>query len=155
MWGYSGTAADGEPLTIQSTGLGGPSTAVVLEELCDLGLETAVRVGTCRAPEGGASPGELVCAAAVLARDGTSRALGADGRVEADPELTAALGARADHTGTTLSTDLFYDRTGDVVAAAMIDRLVHHADVISMKGDSYRLKDRDLGRVPAATTEDN
>ncbi|MEU4422071.1 IS21-like element helper ATPase IstB [Actinoplanes sp. NPDC024001] len=39
----------------------------------------------------------------------------------------------------------------DVVAAAMIDRLVHHAEVISMKGDSYRLKDRDLGRVPAAT----
>jgi DNA replication protein DnaC len=37
------------------------------------------------------------------------------------------------------------------VAAAMIDRLVHHAEVISLKGDSYRLKDRDLGRVP---TED-
>jgi DNA replication protein DnaC len=42
----------------------------------------------------------------------------------------------------------------DVVAAAMIDRLVHHAEVISLKGDSYRLKDRDLGRVPAATTDD-
>ena len=40
----------------------------------------------------------------------------------------------------------------DVVAAAMIDRLVHHADVIALKGDSYRLKDRDLGRVPTATT---
>jgi DNA replication protein DnaC len=38
----------------------------------------------------------------------------------------------------------------DVVAAAMIDRLVHHAEVISLKGDSYRLKDRDLGRIPAA-----
>ena len=38
----------------------------------------------------------------------------------------------------------------DVVAAAMIDRLVHHAEVISLKGDSYRLKDRDLGRVPTA-----
>ncbi|MFD1504020.1 ATP-binding protein, partial [Streptosporangium lutulentum] len=38
----------------------------------------------------------------------------------------------------------------DVVAAAMIDRLVHHAEVISLKGDSYRLKNRDLGRVPAA-----
>jgi len=38
----------------------------------------------------------------------------------------------------------------DVVAAAMIDRLVHHAEVIALKGDSYRLKDRDLGRVPAA-----
>jgi len=43
----------------------------------------------------------------------------------------------------------------DVVAAAMIDRLVHHADVINLRGDSYRLKDRDLGRVPAATTEEN
>ena len=43
----------------------------------------------------------------------------------------------------------------DVVAAAMIDRLVHHAEVVALKGDSYRLKDRDLGRVPAAsTTED-
>jgi DNA replication protein DnaC len=36
----------------------------------------------------------------------------------------------------------------EVVAAAMIDRLVHHAEVIALKGDSYRLKDRDLGRVP-------
>jgi DNA replication protein DnaC len=42
----------------------------------------------------------------------------------------------------------------DIVAAAMIDRLVHHADVVALKGDSYRLKDRDLGRVPAATTEE-
>ena len=42
----------------------------------------------------------------------------------------------------------------DVVAAAMIDRLVHHAEVITLKGDSYRLKDRDLGRTPAATTEE-
>jgi DNA replication protein DnaC len=42
----------------------------------------------------------------------------------------------------------------DVVAAAMIDRLVHHAEVIALKGDSYRLKDRNLGRVPAATTDE-
>jgi DNA replication protein DnaC len=40
----------------------------------------------------------------------------------------------------------------DVVAAAMIDRLVHHAEVIALKGDSYRIKDRDLGRVPGSTT---
>jgi DNA replication protein DnaC len=43
----------------------------------------------------------------------------------------------------------------DVVAAAMIDRLVHHAEVIALKGDSYRLKDRDLGRVPAAPATDD
>jgi DNA replication protein DnaC len=42
----------------------------------------------------------------------------------------------------------------DVVAAAMIDRLVHHAEVIALSGDSYRLRNRDLGRVPPATTED-
>ena len=41
-----------------------------------------------------------------------------------------------------------------VVAAAMIDRLVHHADVVNLKGDSYRLKDRDLGRGgPPPTTQ--
>jgi len=42
----------------------------------------------------------------------------------------------------------------DVVAAAMIDRLVHHAEIVSLKGDSYRLKDRDLGRVPTATPDE-
>jgi DNA replication protein DnaC len=46
-----------------------------------------------------------------------------------------------------------FGRWGEVcgdttVAAAMIDRLVHHAEVISLKGDSSRLKDRDPGRVP-------
>jgi DNA replication protein DnaC len=42
----------------------------------------------------------------------------------------------------------------EVVAAAMIDRLVHHADVIALKGDSYRLKDRDLGRIPTAAADE-
>ena len=40
----------------------------------------------------------------------------------------------------------------DVIATAMIDRLVHHAEILSLKGDSYRLKDRDLARPPAART---
>ena len=42
----------------------------------------------------------------------------------------------------------------EVVAAAMIDRLVHHAEVVALAGDSYRLKDRELGRVPPATTDE-
>jgi DNA replication protein DnaC len=42
----------------------------------------------------------------------------------------------------------------EVVAAAMIDRLVHHAEVIALKGDSYRLRDRDLGRPRATANED-
>ena len=42
----------------------------------------------------------------------------------------------------------------EVVAAAMIDRLVHQAEVISLKGDSYRLKDRDLGRITPTKNQD-
>jgi DNA replication protein DnaC len=37
----------------------------------------------------------------------------------------------------------------EVTATAMIDRLVHHAEILSLKGDSYRLKDRELARPPA------
>ena len=36
----------------------------------------------------------------------------------------------------------------DTVAAAMLDRLVHHAEILSLKGDSYRLKDKRLGPTP-------
>src|SRR5919202_670932 len=43
----------------------------------------------------------------------------------------------------------------DIVAPAMIDRLVHHAEVIALKGDSYRLKNRDLGRVPTTGPADD
>ena len=41
---------------------------------------------------------------------------------------------------------------GDDVVAVMIDRLVHHAEILNLKGDSYRLKDKDLGSPPPAKT---
>jgi DNA replication protein DnaC len=37
----------------------------------------------------------------------------------------------------------------EVTATAMIDRLVHQAEILSLKGDSYRLRDKDLGSPPA------
>jgi DNA replication protein DnaC len=40
----------------------------------------------------------------------------------------------------------------EVTAVAMIDRLVHHAEILSLKGDSYRLKDRDLARPTPTET---
>ncbi|HEX5146954.1 MAG TPA: hypothetical protein VFV85_08025, partial [Conexibacter sp.] len=49
LWGYTGAAADGAPLTIQSTGMGGPSAAIVIEELVQLGARRFVRVGPCGA----------------------------------------------------------------------------------------------------------
>jgi uridine phosphorylase len=110
LWGYTGTALDGEPLTVQSTGIGGPSAAIVVEELCDLGLRSAIRVGTCTALDDGAALGDLVAVSEVLAGDGTSRALGAPERMAGDEALTTELAAHADRAGTVLSRDLFYDR---------------------------------------------
>jgi DeoD family purine-nucleoside phosphorylase len=111
LWGYSGPAkADGAPLTIQSTGMGGPSAAIVLHELIELGLQSAIRVGTCGAlvPELGL--GDLVVACEAIAQDGTSRALGADARAAADPGLTAALAAAAGvRTEAVVTHDVFYD----------------------------------------------
>ena len=41
-----------------------------------------------------------------------------------------------------------------MAATAMVDRLIHHAEILSLKGDSYRLKDRDLGpQIGRRTTE--
>jgi DeoD family purine-nucleoside phosphorylase len=111
LWGYTGPAkADGAPLTIQSTGMGGPSAAIVVHELIELGLQTAVRVGTCGALVAELALGDLVVAGQALAEDGTSRALGADGRAAADAQLTAALAAAAGvRSGVVVTHDVFYD----------------------------------------------
>jgi DeoD family purine-nucleoside phosphorylase len=109
LWGYTGEAPDGEPLTIMSHGMGGPSAAIVVEELCMLGIERAVRVGTCGALVPELAVGSLIAATEVISADGASRALGAGPRVLPDAEMTGALAATADHAGLVVSTDLFYD----------------------------------------------
>lgn len=60
LWGYSGTTAEGRGLTVQSTGMGGPSAALVLSDLAELGVERAVRVGTCAAIDPRLKPGDLI-----------------------------------------------------------------------------------------------
>src|ERR1700761_3755529 len=110
LWGYSGTAADGEPLTIQSTGMGGPSAAIVISELADLGATTMLRVGTCGALQSDLELGGLIVATEAIGDDGTSRALGVDGRVPASAALLQALVAATEApSGPVVSTDLFYD----------------------------------------------
>jgi purine-nucleoside phosphorylase len=49
LWGYTGATAAGRGLTIQSTGMGGPSASVVLADLAELGVRRAIRIGTCTA----------------------------------------------------------------------------------------------------------
>jgi DeoD family purine-nucleoside phosphorylase len=112
LWGYTGEASDGLPLTIQSTGMGGPSAAIVIAELSDLGARRLLRVGTCGALDQSLELGALLIVAESIAEDGTSRALGAGERVAGDPELSRALSdaAGADaRSGRVVSTDLFYD----------------------------------------------
>jgi DeoD family purine-nucleoside phosphorylase len=110
LWGYTGAARDGELLTVQATGMGGPSAAIVIEELISLGANTFIRIGTCGALTEDLELGQVVAVERALAADGASTALGADGEVDPDPELTAVLreacGGRA---VTAVSTDLFYD----------------------------------------------
>ncbi len=91
LWGYTGIALDGAPLSVQSTGVGGPSAAVVVGELAALGLRRAIRVGRAWPLEGAVRAGELVTVAAALCVDGTSRALGAGERVEPDATLEGRL----------------------------------------------------------------
>jgi uridine phosphorylase len=81
LWGYWGVRDSGAELTVQSTGTGGPSAALVLADLAELGLKRAVRVGTCTAVDPGFGLGQLVIVVSAYAADGVSRSLGNEGRV--------------------------------------------------------------------------
>lgn len=123
LWGYTGRAADGELLTVQSTGMGGPSAAIVLHELVTLGVTRAIRVGTCGALDRALALGDLIVAREAIAADGTSAALGAGALTRADPALAGTLaeqgerhllsGERACRVGRIVSTDLFYESDAD------------------------------------------
>jgi uridine phosphorylase len=90
LWGYSGPTAEGRGLTVQATGMGGPSAAVVLGDLAELGVRRAVRIGTCAALTPELRPGDLVVAS-------EAQAWSADGHGGApsvpDEALTARLAA--------------------------------------------------------------
>jgi uridine phosphorylase len=110
LWGYTGIAADGEPLTIQSTGIGGPSAAIVITELHQLGARRLLRIGTCGALAPELQLGELLIVSEAIVDDGTSRSLGAGPKVSPSPQLLTRLaaGGRARRC-VVASTDLFYD----------------------------------------------
>jgi uridine phosphorylase len=109
LWGYTGSAPDGRPLTVQSTGMGGPSAAIVAEELIALGARRLVRIGTCGALVDDLELGALIAVEAALPADGTSAALGANASPVPDPGLLERLVAAGIQPATVASTDLFYD----------------------------------------------
>ena len=66
--------------------------------------------------------------------------------------------SRYEHASLILTSNLPFSGWGGVfgdqaVAAAMIDRIVHHADVLSLKGASYRLRDRGIDTLPSIKAE--
>ena len=69
---YTGTLL-GEPVSVVSTGIGGPSAAIAMEELCNLGAHTFVRVGTCGGIKPEVESGDLVVATGAVRMEGTSR----------------------------------------------------------------------------------
>ena len=113
LWGYTGETPTGRQLSIQSTGVGGPSAAIVLHELAELGVRRAIRVGTCGALDAKLAHGELLTAGDALAEDGASRALGAGEIAEPDPDLTGRLSGALEGTPAVriVTTDLFYDHS--------------------------------------------
>lgn len=116
MLGYTGTFK-GEPVSVQSTGMGCPSASIVTEELHQLGAKNLLRIGTC----GGYSPrmslGDLVIATAATAMDGTTTTLtrGIPYAPAADfHAVHAAYHASEDydvrpHLGPIVTSDVFYD----------------------------------------------
>ena len=69
---YTGTV-DGVKVSVTSTGIGGPSAAIALEELTNCGADTFIRVGTCGGMQEEVLSGDLVIASGSIRMDGTSR----------------------------------------------------------------------------------
>lgn len=106
---------DGEPVLFASHGMGGPGTALLVEELADSGVRSIVRVGSCGPLQPALHRGEVVLSAGAVRDDGTSNQyLPAEVPLVADADLLAALrtrlsGAGVRHTvGLTHCKDAYY-----------------------------------------------
>jgi uridine phosphorylase len=93
LWGYFGKTPAGGELTIQATGMGGPSAALVLGDLVELGVKRAVRIGTCVGTDASGALGDLLVVSEAIAQGGSAASLGVEPgtAVAPDVELTEQL----------------------------------------------------------------
>lgn len=103
------------PVLIISHGIGGPSTAILMEEICSLGIHSVVRVGTSGAIQDFIKVGEVIISIAAVRLDGTSKQYApVEYPASASPEIVMLLKKSAQelniphHIGITASTDSFY-----------------------------------------------
>ena len=119
MLGYTGTW-QGKPISVQATGMGCPSAAIVMEELVQLGVKRFVRVGTCGGLQPDMQLGDLIVALTAVPADATVQHLiGTDTHCPtADWELIHGAVHAAKEVGQTMrvgpivSSDLFYNPDG-------------------------------------------
>jgi DeoD family purine-nucleoside phosphorylase len=119
MLGYTGEF-EGRPVSVQATGMGCPSAAIVFEELVQLGVRRLLRVGTCGGLQPDMELGDLVVAISAVPADATARHLvgGEPHAPTSDWELAHAAVHFAKEIGKPLragpivSSDLFYNPDG-------------------------------------------
>jgi len=124
LLGYTGRF-EGMPVSVQTTGMGCPSLAIVTEELVRLGATTLVRVGTAGIVSRAVKPGDLIIASAAVPMDGTTRMyLGGDpyapcASFAVTKALAEAAGAGA-HVGLVQTEDAFYATQPNDVARLVV-----------------------------------
>lgn len=106
---------DGEKVLVVSTGIGGPSCAICVEELAKIGVDTFIRVGTCGGMQPEVKPGDVVISTGAIRQDGTSREyMPIEFPAVADFHVTSALYKAAqdlgydNHIGVVQAKDSFY-----------------------------------------------
>ena len=106
---------DGEKVLVVSTGIGGPSCAICVEELAKIGVDTFIRVGTCGGMQPAVAPGDVVIATGAIRMDGTSKEyMPIEFPAVADFQVTNALYTAAEklgypnHVGVVQAKDSFY-----------------------------------------------
>jgi purine-nucleoside phosphorylase len=92
LMGYTGTWK-GQPVSVQTSGIGTPSMAIVMEELLRLGARSIIRIGTCGAIGAGIRTGDIIVATSSTPLDGTTREFVGGDPIAPTPdfELTRAL----------------------------------------------------------------
>ncbi len=129
----------GERVIVASTGIGGPSAAILMEELANTGTDTFIRIGTSGGIADGLGKGDIVIATGALRKDGTSASYAPEGfPAVAHHEIVEALVAAARsrkcsfQTGVSLSVDGFYSE----------NKTIEKHGISSMAHNSFMLRSK-------------
>jgi uridine phosphorylase len=157
---------EGERVLVASTGIGGPSTAILMEEMANTGTDTFIRVGTSGGIAEGLKKGDAVITTAVYRKDGTSRSYVPDSfPAAAHPDIVRYLQDAAEQlglryqVGVTMSVDGFYSENR-VISNGKMGSMAHNGFMLSSREndllDAKRMNvkniEMEMGTVLTLTT---